>query len=68
VTKDVPDYALVVGNPAKIICWMCECGQRLAFTENAANFSVCEKQYIKNNQGSSFEDDEKMIVKFLAAG
>src|ERR1700680_742804 len=25
VTKDVPDYALMVGNPARITGWMCEC-------------------------------------------
>jgi len=30
VTADVPDYALVVGNPGKVIGWMCECGERLA--------------------------------------
>ena len=29
VTKDVPDYALVVGNPAKKIGSMCICGGRL---------------------------------------
>ncbi|MCP4676969.1 MAG: N-acetyltransferase [Deltaproteobacteria bacterium] len=29
VTKDVPDHALVVGNPAKSIGWMCRCGERL---------------------------------------
>jgi UDP-2-acetamido-3-amino-2,3-dideoxy-glucuronate N-acetyltransferase len=29
VTKDVPDYALVVGNPARQIGWMCECGEKL---------------------------------------
>lgn len=29
VTKDVPDHALMVGNPAKIIGWVCECGERL---------------------------------------
>jgi UDP-2-acetamido-3-amino-2,3-dideoxy-glucuronate N-acetyltransferase len=29
VTRDVPDYALVVGNPARQIGWMCACGQRL---------------------------------------
>jgi UDP-2-acetamido-3-amino-2,3-dideoxy-glucuronate N-acetyltransferase len=28
-TKDVPDHALVVGNPARQICWVCECGERL---------------------------------------
>ncbi len=28
VTKDVPAYALVVGNPAKQIGWVCKCGRR----------------------------------------
>src|ERR671938_585471 len=35
VTRDVPDYALVVGNPARVIGWMCECGVRLALTRDA---------------------------------
>ena len=30
VTKAVPDYALVVGNPGRISGWMCECGVKLA--------------------------------------
>jgi UDP-2-acetamido-3-amino-2,3-dideoxy-glucuronate N-acetyltransferase len=29
VTKDVPDYALVYGNPAKQHGWVCRCGARL---------------------------------------
>jgi UDP-2-acetamido-3-amino-2,3-dideoxy-glucuronate N-acetyltransferase len=29
VTRDVPDHALVVGNPARRLGWMCACGQRL---------------------------------------
>jgi UDP-2-acetamido-3-amino-2,3-dideoxy-glucuronate N-acetyltransferase len=29
VTKDVPDYALVYGNPATVRGWMCECGEKL---------------------------------------
>ena len=29
VTKNVPDYGLVVGNPARRIGWMCACGERL---------------------------------------
>ena len=31
VTKDIPDHALVLGNPAKIAGWVCECGDRLDF-------------------------------------
>lgn len=30
VTKDVPDHALVVGNPGRIVGWMCQCGVKLA--------------------------------------
>lgn len=41
VTKDIPDYALVVGNPAKIVGWVSEAGKKLKFNENG--FAVCEK-------------------------
>lgn len=34
VTKTVPDYALLVGSPAKQIGWMSEYGHRLHFDEN----------------------------------
>ncbi len=34
VTKDVPPYALVVGNPARQIGWMSEYGERLHFDEH----------------------------------
>jgi len=34
VTKEVPDYALVVGNPARHVGWMSEYGHRLHFNEN----------------------------------
>lgn len=32
VTRDVPDYALVVGNPARVVGWVCECGEKLTAT------------------------------------
>jgi len=39
VTKPVPDYALVVGNPSKQIGWISEFGHRLAFDEQGV--AVC---------------------------
>ena len=42
VTKDVPDNALMVGNPARQIGWMCECGEKL---DNDKKCSVCSKLY-----------------------
>lgn len=42
ITKDVPDYALVYGNPSKIRGWVCECGTKL----NAAYVCcTCKKTY-----------------------
>lgn len=35
VTKDVPEYALVCGNPARIQSWMCACGDTIAGKESA---------------------------------
>ncbi len=54
VTKDVPDYALVVGNPARQIGWMSEFGQRLRFDEEGK--ALCEESkewyHIKENKVS----------------
>ena len=34
ITKDVPDYALIIGNPAKQIGWVSQYGHRLEFNED----------------------------------
>ncbi|MDP4191494.1 MAG: acyltransferase [Bacteroidota bacterium] len=41
VTKDVPDYALVIGNPGKIVGWVSEAGKKLQF--NKEGLAYCEK-------------------------
>lgn len=41
ITKDVPAYALLVGNPATQIGWMSEYGQRLVFDES--NTAICSE-------------------------
>jgi len=41
VTKEIPDYSLWVGNPAKQIGWVSEYGHRLHFDENGN--AVCEE-------------------------
>lgn len=51
VTKEVPDYALVVGNPARQVGWMSEYGHRLTFDENG--IAVCpesKEKYKLENQ------------------
>jgi len=41
VTKDVPDFALVVGSPARVKGWYSEAGNKLVFDNNG--FAHCEK-------------------------
>ena len=52
VTKEIPDYALVVGNPSKQIGWMSEYGDRLNF--NTDGMAVCKetgaKYFLDNNK------------------
>jgi len=52
VTKEIPAYALVVGNPSKQIGWMSEYGQKLHFDESG--IAICseskEKYQLKNNK------------------
>lgn len=52
VTKDVPDYALLVGNPARQIGWMSDCGHKLAFdAQGIAVCPTCRKKYkLKDNK------------------
>jgi UDP-2-acetamido-3-amino-2,3-dideoxy-glucuronate N-acetyltransferase len=48
VTRDVPDFALMIGNPARISGWMCRCGEKLASgstAPSAARCAVCGTAY-----------------------
>ncbi|MEW6556125.1 MAG: DapH/DapD/GlmU-related protein [Elusimicrobiota bacterium] len=45
VKKDVQDYALVVGVPAKQIGWVCKCGTTLKFEKNYAKCNYCNSKY-----------------------
>ena len=45
VTKDVADYALVIGNPAKQSGWMSEYGHKLKFDDNG--IAICPESHDK---------------------
>jgi UDP-2-acetamido-3-amino-2,3-dideoxy-glucuronate N-acetyltransferase len=45
VTDDVPDFALVLGVPARQAGWMCRCGERLALRDAAARCPACGTEY-----------------------
>jgi UDP-2-acetamido-3-amino-2,3-dideoxy-glucuronate N-acetyltransferase len=42
ITRDVPDYALVYGNPGRIRGWMCQCGIKLRWeADGSRERAVC---------------------------
>ena len=45
VIGDVPAHALMVGNPARAIGWVCECGERLGVDLRCA----CGRAYVNGN-------------------
>jgi UDP-2-acetamido-3-amino-2,3-dideoxy-glucuronate N-acetyltransferase len=59
VTHDVPDFALIYGNPARVQGWMCQCGTRLVFSSHAgrenAVCSHCGKNYSKEKNTVQWE-------------
>jgi len=55
VTKEIPDYALVVGNPSKQIGWMSEFGERLNFNDDG--IAVCK------GTGTEYFLDNNNVIK-----
>ena len=54
VTRDIPDYALVYGNPARQRGWMCACGVALEFNgakgEGLGKCKACSAEYVNVGQ------------------
>jgi UDP-2-acetamido-3-amino-2,3-dideoxy-glucuronate N-acetyltransferase len=50
VTRDVPDYALVMGVPAERVGWMCYCGVRLVGREGDLRCLECKRTYRANDE------------------
>lgn len=57
VVKDVPDYALVVGNPGKQIGWMSEFGHRLIFDKSGV--ARCEES------GQEYQLIEGRVIRLI---
>jgi acetyltransferase-like isoleucine patch superfamily enzyme len=58
VTRSVPDYGLVYGNPARLQGWVCRCGERLAISREHKLFCQC---------GSSYELVDQRELRELSA-
>ena len=48
VTRNAPDHALMLGNPARPVGWMCQCGERLT---EGLDCLACGKTYTKVEEG-----------------
>ena len=57
VTKDVPDFALVVGNPARIIGWYSEAGEKMKFDENGI--------FISQRTGIKYKFENGKVIELL---
>jgi UDP-2-acetamido-3-amino-2,3-dideoxy-glucuronate N-acetyltransferase len=49
VTRDVPDYAIVTGNPARRTGWMCRCGVKLRVEGPSTECDRCGSRYRFHN-------------------
>lgn len=45
VTRDVPDHALVVGNPARLVGYVCLCARKLDFEDSRASCAACDGHF-----------------------
>ncbi len=45
VTRDVPDFAVMTGNPARQIGWVCRCGELLDLYDGEARCTRCGDRY-----------------------
>tara|TARA_B100001123_G_scaffold334354_1_gene377553 strand:- start:874 stop:1452 length:579 start_codon:yes stop_codon:yes gene_type:complete len=48
VTKDIPSFGLVIGNPGKLVGWVDKKGDRIDFSDQG--ISACEQYYLKKNR------------------
>ena len=59
VTKDVPAHAMMMGVPARIAGWACQCGATLTFEGGKATCGDCQRGY---------ERPEPTVVRLVAGG
>lgn len=57
VTKNVPDYAMVYGSPARIRGYVCRCGEKLNFIDGKAKCPACGLEYEMNENSVVKERD-----------
>jgi UDP-2-acetamido-3-amino-2,3-dideoxy-glucuronate N-acetyltransferase len=59
VTKDVPDHAIMMGNPARQKGWACECGEKL---EENLTCPKCGRRYVQGSSGLQEETNAENTI------
>jgi UDP-2-acetamido-3-amino-2,3-dideoxy-glucuronate N-acetyltransferase len=67
VTRDVPEYALVVGTPGRVVGWVCRCGVKLKFDTGMAACDKCRRVYEKLDDHIVCLTDNETEVKVATA-
>lgn len=58
VTRDVPDYAMVLGCPAEVRGYVCQCGEQIKFSDLRAVCPACGKQYRMNETDYTIKESD----------
>lgn len=58
VTKDVPDYTLMVGNPARMKGYVCQCGEKLDASNSMYVCIKCGRRYEKTDDNLKLEGQQ----------
>jgi acetyltransferase-like isoleucine patch superfamily enzyme len=67
VTRSIPDFGLVVGNPARQTGWMCVCAEKLKLASNAGHGTqidckACGRAYVMRFEGLTLTDAETLVA------
>jgi UDP-2-acetamido-3-amino-2,3-dideoxy-glucuronate N-acetyltransferase len=67
VTRDIPDFALVMGVPAERVGWMCYCGVRLPAIEGEVHCPACDRSYLIDNESCAEVQAPDTVLPFKIA-
>ena len=59
VVKDVPAFAVLVGNPPRRVGWACLCGERLVENQDGAWCPACKRRYRASASGMEEEESKR---------
>jgi UDP-2-acetamido-3-amino-2,3-dideoxy-glucuronate N-acetyltransferase len=68
VTRDVPDFALVYGNPARARGWACHCGAALQFRPETRVRAAASESGLPEREGSGGDDPSALCTRCEACG